>query len=238
MGTVLLISFHCKHSHAEVVLSYYGGAALTDDNDLKLHQPGGTSLTFHDVSWSDQSFESPYYYGARLTYWLVSKPRWGAAVDFTHAKIYLDLSDTVHVMGKRDGVSVNDRERVGDTFERFNLSHGHNFFTVNLMYRWFPKGKRDESLLGRLQPYVGVGAGAAYPHVETTIDGVKTDEYQLAGPAVKGMVGLNYDLWKHLSTFVEYKLIYADLDLDLKGGGSVQTETVTHNLAFGISVGF
>ena len=67
---------------------------------------------------------------------------------------------------------------------------------------------------------------------------MSTDEYQFGGPAIHGMLGLNYDVWKHISTFVEYKLSYANLDLDLNGAGEVWTETVTHNLAFGISYRF
>src|SRR5437870_178235 len=93
--------------NAELVLSIYGGKALTDDTDLRLRQPGGTDLTFHDVSWVDRSFEMPLYYGARLTYWLDHSPRWGASLDFAHAKIYLDERDTVHVTGTRAGLPVN-----------------------------------------------------------------------------------------------------------------------------------
>lgn len=232
-------AFHLSASASgEFAISIYGGKALTEDGDLDLHQPSGTSLAFREVSWSDRSFESPFYYGARLTYWLASKPHWGASLDFTHAKIYLGLSDTVRVTGSRGGMPVHDRERVSDTFERFNISHGLNFVTLNALHRWFPKGQRDDSLLGRLQPYVGLGAGVTIPHVEATVGGVDTDEYQFGGPVIQGMLGLNYDVWKHLSTLVEYKLSYANLDLDLNSSGKVSTEAVTHHLAFGISYRF
>ncbi len=106
------------------------------------------------------------------------------------------------------------------------------------MHRWFPKGQRDETLLGRLQPYVGAGAGITIPHVEATVGSSNTDEYQFGGPAIQGLVGLNYDVIKHVSTFIEYKLSYADLEMDIAGGGKISTETVTHHFALGISFGF
>ncbi len=65
--TTILIAIFAATAHAELVLSIYGGAGITDDGDLKLRLPGDTSLRFEDVDWSDRSFESPPYYGARLT---------------------------------------------------------------------------------------------------------------------------------------------------------------------------
>ncbi len=208
-------------ARAEWALSLYGGDSLAEDGDLRL-TGGGRRLTFHNVDWADRSFESPIYYGARLTHWW---EHWGVAVDFTHTKVYSNPDQIVRVSGQR-----NDRERLGDTLERFDLSHGLNFITLNGLYRWRPTK--------RWQPYVGAGAGAAVPHVEATVAGQETEEYQLAGPAAQGLVGVGYRLFEHLGAFVEYKLTYADLDADLRGGARVTTQTLTHQFIAGVSVLF
>ena len=224
--------------HAEFVVSAYGGVADTMDADVKLSQPGGTDLTFSNVSWTDESFEGPIYYGLRLNYWFEKSPSWGVCVDFTHAKMYAKLDNTVNVSGTRDGVPVAGAEPLRNTFKELSFSHGYNLLTFNGMYRWFPKGTRDDTFFGRLQPYVGLGLGIAVPHVEVEIDGNKTEEYQYTGPAFQGFGGVNFDVYKKLSIFLEYKLTYSDMDADLTGGGSVEVEPWTNHFIFGLSYNF
>lgn len=235
----LLIVFPALNTaHAELVLSVYGGAAGTYDSDVKLKQPGGTDLTFSKVSWDDDSFESPPYYGLRLAWWLKGSPKWGFMLDFTHAKMIADLSQVVAVDGSRDGMPVTGQEPLTATFDNLQFSHGHNMLTFNLMHRWFAGGERDKTFLGRLQPYVGLGAGVAYPHVEIEVGGVKTEGYQLAGPAVEGLAGFNFDIFRHLSVFTEIKAAYAEIKADLKDGGTLEVKPLTGQLALGLSVGF
>ena len=222
-------------ARAEVTVSLFAGKSVTDNGDLTLKQ-GSTRLKFRNVEWEDESFEDPIFYGARLGYWFDNHPEWGLSIDFTHAKTYLNDKDTVAVQGERNGVVVDGYEPIRDSIQSFNLSHGLNMITFNGMYRWFAAGQRDQTLLGRLQFYSGLGAGFSIPHVEAMIDGLRTYEYQAAaGPVVNGMVGLNYDLYEFLSGFLEYKLSYADVDADLKGGGSISAESVTHQFIFGIT---
>lgn len=223
---------------AEFNLAFFSGKTVTDDGDLKLIQ-GNTNMNFRDVEWEDRSFESPIYYGARLEYWFNDTPNWGVSVDYTHMKNYLVESETVAVDGIRNGVPVSGREPIDNTIDYFNMSHGLNTITFNGHYRWFPAGQRDSSLLGRMQLYTALGAGFSIPHVEATVNGVNTHEYQAgAGPVLNGMLGVNYDIWDFVSGFVEYKLTYADVEAELKGGGSINTETVNHQIAFGIAAHF
>lgn len=227
-------------AHAELVLSVYGGKAITTDSDLELAQPGGDRLTFHDVSWTDRSFAAPPYYGLRVAFYLPRAPSWGLAVDYTHAKMIAQINEVVEVTGTRAGASVHGAERMSDTIQGFELSHGHNLITVNLMYRWFPKGARDPSWLGRIQPYAGAGVGMALPHVEAKVNNQepRTFAYQVTGPAAEGLVGLNVDLTRLLSVFGEYKLTYAHVTAELNDGGSIVVQPVTHHVAFGVSLRF
>src|SRR5207249_9299612 len=92
---------------------------------------------------------------------------------------------------------------------------GLNFLTADVLYRWF-LGQRGHDFLGRFQPYAGAGIGVVIPHVESTIGSVHFEQYQWHGPGAQGFVGTNFDLTRHWSMFIEYKLSYADLDLSIR----------------------
>ncbi|MFA5983022.1 MAG: hypothetical protein WC782_03310 [Methylococcaceae bacterium] len=223
---------------AEFNIALYSGQAYVDDGDLNLKQ-GNTNLNFNNVSWGDRSFDSPAYYGARVGYWFDSAPNWGVSVDYSHLKNYLNVDKNVQVTGVRDGVAVNGVERVSNTIQDFNESHGVNTVTFNGHYRWFPTGQRDQSLLGRAQLYTGLGAGFSVPHVEALINGARTFEYQAgAGAVINGLLGVNYDIYSFISGFAEYKLTYVNNEDDLKGGGTISKETVNHQLIFGLAAHF
>lgn len=225
-------------ANAEFSVAFYAGKQLTDNGELRLNQ-GNTALRFGDVRWDDHSFEPPIFYGGRVGYWFDELPGWGVAVDFTHAKTILVASDTVAVSGSRNGAPVDGPEPISATIRHFELSHGLNMITFNGLHRWFPAGKRDESPLGRLYLYTGLGAGFSVPHVEADIGAARTGGYQAAaGPVVNGMLGLNYDLYRYLSAILEYKLSYADVQADLNGGGSIAAATVNHQFVFGLAANF
>jgi hypothetical protein len=231
----LLIS---QASYAEISLALFAGQSMIDNGDLNLKQ-ASTDMNFHNVSWNDRSFEEPIFYGAKLGYWFTQLPNWGISVDFSHLKNYLNYNDTVSIDGVRNGIAVSGKEPISATIQDFNMSHGLNTLTFNGMYRWFPTGQRDQSFLGRMQLYSGLGAGFSIPHVEATVGKDITYEYQWgAGPAVNGMMGINYDVYKFLSGFVEYKLTYADVEAELNNGGTINTETVNHQIIFGLAAHF
>ncbi len=222
----------------EFVLSLFTGLSLPENNDLRLRQAGGTDLTFHNVSYQGKDFSTPPYYGARLTYFLPEQSHWGFGVEYFHAKLYLGTGDTVHVTGTRGGVAVNDSEPVGNTIQTFILHNGFNFVTADVFYRW-QLGRRDENFLGRFQPYVGAGVGAVVPYVESQlVGGTYRQGYQIRGPGVLGIAGLNFDLTKHVSLFSEYKFAYAHLDELHLANGSISIDPMTHNFVTGVSFRF
>ena len=235
-STLLLAAACARGARAEFVASLFGGMALTENNDLRLKQSGGTDLKFHDVSYQGKDFQSPLYYGAHLTYFPPQISHWGFGVEFFHAKLYLNTDETVHVTGAREGTRVDDHEPVGDTINAFNISHGLNFLTADVLYRWF-LGQRGHDFLGRFQPYAGAGIGVVIPHVESTIGSVHFEQYQWHGPGAQGFVGTNFDLTRHWSMFIEYKLSYADLDLSIPGG-SISLTPWTHHFVTGLSFRF
>lgn len=226
-------------ANAELDVSFYAGKSFIDNGDLNVKQ-GKTNLNFDNVSWDDRSFEDPSYYGARLGYWFKSKPNWGVSLDFAHLKNYLNNYNSTHISGTNaQGAAVNGVLPINNYIDGFNMSHGVNAVTFNGQYRWFPTGKRDKSLLGRMQLYTGLGAGFCVPHVEARINGTQTYEYQWgAGPVVNGMLGINYDIYGMFSGFAEYKLTYVSVEDSLTGGGTLSTQTVNHQLIFGVTAHF
>ena len=217
-------------SRAEFDLAIYFGVGETLDSDVHLTQPGDTNLTFQDISWRGESFASPQYYGYRFTWWFNRAPNWGVFLDFTHAKMFAELDDTVKVTGTRGGMPVSGSERLGDTFDNLSFSHGHNLLTVNMGYRW-----RQER---PIRPYAGFGVGVAIPHVEVDIDGSVTDEYQRSDATVQALGGVDFTLIRWLSVFTEYKISYSDITGDLAGGGKVQTDAWTNHFVVGVSFNF
>jgi lipid A oxidase len=93
---------------------------------------------------------------------------------------------------------------------------------------------------GILVPYAGVGLGLAYPHVEVQRVGAapstRTYAYQIAGPAMQVLGGVEWRFGRRLSLFVEYKLSCAAIRGDLKGGGDIATNLCTHQLLSGPAV--
>lgn len=218
---------------ARFEISAYTGQAVMPDTKLEYQADDDTRLTFNGVAWETESLESPIYYGFRLSHWRPHNPRLGFALDFSHPKAYLDPAQVVRVSGSRGNAAVDGEEPIGDTITSFNNSHGLNLLTLNLLYRW-----STDRASGGFEPYMGLGAGVAVPHVEAVIDGQHTSGYQLAGPAVQGLVGVRYAATDRVGVFVEYKLSYARLDESLNGGGSIAFNPQIHQFVLGLSYGF
>jgi lipid A oxidase len=222
---------------AEVELSIFTGVALTQDNDLQLRQGGRTDLIFHDVAYEGRDFASPPYYGLRGLWFPSEDSHWGFGAEFFHMKMFAETGDTVRVTGQRGDRGVNANERIDDTIQSFNLSHGLNYVLGDIVYRWFP-GQRGEDFLGRLQPYVGAGLGFAVPHVESTVNGTSGAEYQVHGPGVQALAGVNVSLTRHWGLMFEYKFTYANLgSLDIPGG-SIEVTPLTHHFVTGLTFSF
>ena len=216
---------------AEFQIGIYGGWNDSFDSDVTLVQPNGTNLTLYDVPWDGKSFESPPYWGVRGIYWLDVNPSWGVMVDYNHAKIYSELGATVKVSGTRNGVALNGKDRVSNTFDILEFTDGLNEIYLGGTYRWQHE---------RWTPYVGLGVGLSFPHVEIRRTGssIRTFEYQVTGVAVEGLVGLEYRITPRVSAFGDYKLSFSSNDADVKGGGTLETDVWTNHFILGLSYRF
>jgi lipid A oxidase len=122
----------------------------------------------------------------------------------------------------------------GATFDRLEFTDGNNILLFDVMYRFNPL------MNGKLVPYVGAGIGVTIPHVEVTLvgGGNTTYEYQLTGLAAQVLVGLEYKLNETWSVFAEGRLSYSHINADLTGGGTLETDLWSPQLAIGLSYRF
>ncbi|HXT50733.1 MAG TPA: hypothetical protein VN811_06795 [Thermoanaerobaculia bacterium] len=220
-------------ARAQLTLTLRQGKGWVESSDLRLSRPN-TDVTLRDVTWKDDSYRSPIYYGVGLTWWLPRHREWGVGLDLTHAKAILETEESALAQGTLDGRRVDGPVLVRDVVPALQLSHGLNLATLNGYRRWWA-APRGEAPTG-VALYLGVGAGVALPHVEAQVAGIRTDEYQLAGPAARALAGLDVPFDEHISLVGEAILSWADLRADLTGGDEVRTRLLVPQLSLGFAL--
>jgi lipid A oxidase len=204
-------------AQAEVQIQVYGGLNGNFSSDVSLHRPGLPTDT-RNVDWEGKPFAMPPYWGVRGIYWLDSKPGWGLGVEFTHAKAYAKLNGTA----------------AGALYDKLEFTDGNNILTGNILYRFSPWD------FYRIRPYAGFGIGVTIPHVEVDVvgPGPRTFEYQLAGFAGQGFIGLEMPFSSRWSGFAEVKLSYTHINGNLDGGGHIKTDLWSPHFAIGLAYRF
>lgn len=218
---------------AETSIAVYTGASRTSDSDLHVAQPGlGTDLVARDVRWSAKPFKPAPYYGLRATWFPTAESRWGASLDFTHYKAYAQTARVGGVQGTWMGGAVAGAAPLDRYVQRFELSHGVNTLSANLVYR-FPA-----VWSGRLTPYVGAGPAVYLPHTESTVGGVPNDaSYHAAGFGVHLQAGARYRLTDRWAVFIETKFDRGRVKVDV-ASGTARTTLQTMHLVGGIAMDF
>ena len=238
----------------EMQVGAYSGASYTQPSAVTVENPDRTVFEVDEINWIGRPFKAPIYYGLRVLSWGPSA-RFGAMVDFTHAKAISQFSEEATFSGTRNGRPAASRAKVGDVFRHLEFSHGHNLLTLNGLARL-------GTFFGRIQPYLGVGGGIALPHTEVGFKGEKerTYEYQFAGFAWQSLAGIEVRLGR-VSLFFEYKFTFSPYAVPLSQtrigwllvtdlwrqfqawlaggpppGGTLRTTLVTHHAVSGVLV--
>jgi hypothetical protein len=195
----------------ELFVAAYSGLPYTHPSDVLITRPDGSAFTTRAVDWQTKPWIDPIYYGVRIAGWSGRAP-FGAMLDFTHSKTIASLENEEAFEGTKDGAPMPAKGKLGDTFKRLEFSHGHNILTVNGLYR-LPFGSE------RVRPYIGLGLGVNIPHTEVWLasDAKRTYEYQLAGPATQGLIGVEIRLPRETSVFLEYKLSFSWYEAPITG---------------------
>ena len=197
---------------AEFELSGYTGWQTAPHSDVKGTDPTGIGDFDFTAGWDGNSMTMPPYWGVRGTWW--RSDDLGFGLDFSHNKVYAD-----------------DETLQDEGFNILEFTDGLNIVTATVFKR-FPGQERVWT------PYVGGGLGVSIPHVEVQTTGDKTFNYQVGGPAVQWVAGVSYPFTPSWSVFGEYKGTYSKNDVDLDGGGNLETNIVTNALNLGVSFNF
>lgn len=197
---------------AEVELSFFTGSQSAPHSRVSGNDPTGLGAFSFNSAWEGESFEPAPYYGFRAMWWRSENLGYGAS--FTHSKIVAGAAD-----------------QAANGFNRLEFTDGLNFLTANVFYRWQEPNRR-------WTPYVGAGVGVALPHVDVETATSRTFEYQYAGPTVQVNAGVSFALNDRWSVFGEYQGNYTSIDVDLTGGGSLETDVITNALNAGVSLRF
>lgn len=205
---------------AELELSLYLGLQGVMDSDASGHMPDGTPIN-RKVDWEGKSFESPLYYGGRVTWWTSND--FGFGIEGTHTKAY---------------ASAEDQAAIGT--DRLEFTDGHNIYTANVMKR-FPSAFEGSNFT----PYLGAGVGVAIPHVDIQVTGAshRTHGYETTGLALRGIAGMKYAITDSWALFGEYQIVWSDNDMTIEGDpgqpdGKLRTELTTHAINIGVSYSF
>ena len=167
--------------------------------------------------WEGESFESPIYYGYRLSFYGLKNTDLEFALDFNHSKV------------KAKSLPGNLR--------RLEFTDGINTLTMNVIYNLDEVAKLSFSIL----PYVGAGLGIAYPHVD--VEGGsgttgKTYDYQNTGLAYQIMTGFKVQLAESWKTFAEYRITFTPIEADLDGAGQLETKILNSQISIGLIYSF
>ncbi|MFQ5798355.1 MAG: hypothetical protein ACE5H0_06640 [Bacteroidota bacterium] len=106
VSLVLFVSllFGANSSAAQWTVSLYVGKSRTSPSDLEIGQPSLLNdLTFHNLSYSDESFKTPFYYGVRVGYFFQEPKFIGLEVEFVLVKVLTNPEEIVHMTGKWKG---------------------------------------------------------------------------------------------------------------------------------------
>jgi opacity protein-like surface antigen len=192
---------------AEPYLGAYVGTALTEENDLRteLELNGGP---FVNGRARDLSFDSSVVFGGKGGYFFaqdVLGGNVGAELDVYHFEPNAG-AQTVRFTGMFAGVSGDIRTRLQSADIDVTAA------SVNFLYRYrllstprYPHG--------RLQPYVGVGAGAFIATLETrtsVFDANKHISDTDVRPGIHVLGGARFLLTPHVALFAEYKYLQTE----------------------------
>lgn len=210
------------------------GSASTLTSPVRLVQPASrVDLTFEPVTWDDESFAQPPYYGYRISCALPFARRVSIEAEFIHLKMYADTGASVEVRGTEQGMPVRRTEPIGRTIERLSISHGLNFVLVNAVYRQ-PVGPFASD---RLALTARAGLGPTVPHGESTVRGESLDHYEPGALGWQISAGIEVRVAGGLHALMDYKYTRTTQTIGV-AGGTIGTLARAHHVVFGVQYAF
>jgi hypothetical protein len=227
---------------AENVFYTFGGQAVPRSHDLEIQQPMlGNYMTFKDVTYRDESFRGPMYYGFRYSHFFNDHPHWGLELEFFHPKAIANTDETVDAYGKWHGKKVDGEVRLDDYVQSWEVSHGYNMLLGNAAYRYgFFKNDRNPN--GRLMLVARGGMGVTILHPESIVDDqeyyFENGHFEFNNIAFQISPGIEVNLYKGLNLFAEYKYTYTEIKESSIKYGDSSTVLETDHVAVGLAYHF
>ena len=213
-----LVSCLPSSARADWVASGFLGHAWTRSSTVALTLlDRQTAIEIAGVEYRGESFESPQYYGYRVT-WIPDTRRWiGIEGEVIHAKVFAQAGRVVRIRGTLRGAAVDASFPLSSSVQRLAMSHGLNFIFANVaMRREF--GSVDSRGIRRYVAVVRAGAGPTIAHAESTVDHVNRDQYESGGLGAQAAGGFEVMVWRGLGVLGEYKFTWATPQIDVAGG--------------------
>jgi len=221
-------------AEAQWFLSTYTGVNYTRPSTISIDLPAqAIALDFLDVHYDAKPLKSPQYYGARLGRFFGGRG-FGLEAEFLHLKTYARTDDSFRTVGTVQGLAVDAVIPMNTLVYRYNHTHGLNFLFANLVWRRALGSSPDRP---RAALVIRGGAGPVRPGVDVVTPAMNVQGYQLAGWGQQIAGGVEWRLTGWLWVMAEYKLTHAAPEIDLAAGGRGKFDALTHNLAFGITLG-
>ena len=220
---------------AQWSVAAFTGNASTARGDLRVTSSGDdTAVTLQAVSYDDESFQSPIYYGGRVTRFFRAVPCLGLEGEFVHLKTITRPDAVVQADGRLAGQTVTGPRPLGTVLPRFELSHGLNLILANVVVR-FPTRKADAPGGGpRLAMTGRGGVGPTVPHVEARFQNQDEDGYHVGRAAWHAAIGIEVRLWGRLHAVSEVKWTTTRQRLQAAGAG-IDGRFRTRHLIAGLS---
>jgi len=220
---------------AQWIAGAYIGEAHTLNSGLTIRQPAlATDISFHDISYRGESFQTPLYYGVRGGYFF--HPKWAVEAEFTHLKVFANVDRTAVVVGTLNGTPIDAREPVNAIVQRFSISHGVNLLLANAIFRhelWRSNNERS----ARAYLSLRLGAGATIPHAESTVQQRTDEHYQVGSPALQFAGTIELRIRKRWYWMGEYKFTRTREQVDISSG-IAKSLLQTHHVVTGPSFHF
>jgi hypothetical protein len=221
-------------AEAQWLLSTFTGANATRPSTISIDLPAqAIDLDFLDVHYDAKPMKSPQYYGARLTR-LLGGRGFGLEAEFLHIKTYARTEENVRTVGTVQGLAVDAVLPMNTLVYRYNHTHGLNFLFANVVWRRALGAVSDRPKAALV---IRGGAGPLRPGVDVVTPALNVQGYQLAGWGQQVAGGVEWRLKGWLWLMAEYKLTHAAPEVDLTAGGRGKFDALSHNLAFGITLG-
>jgi hypothetical protein len=219
-----------RPASAQWSTSAFLGDAATSPSRLDVRSDAGAEISLDNVHLDDESLQSPWYYGWRITRRMQRVSWLGFEVEFIHAKAIANTAQVVRIRGRLNGTVIDGHQAMSTVLPHFELSHGLNFLLGNAVVRWPIGSARHASGLAIVGRF---GVGPTISHVESTFQAQSEDAYQFGGAAVGGGVGIEVRTTNHLFVVADVKVTTARQNLRV-GSATIEGRFTTRHLSAGL----